>query len=167
MWYGLGQGVAVETRVNSFRNVQLDGQWYVWLALSPHKWGGQCREEVPTARPTLPRMLSSACLLEGSQVLHAHQSTLKLSAHCFSDVVYNTEQHVRVFESLLRAGAWGEPLPTHMMESQGKSVTPILRLPTGPWVCLYSRPANYLNCVKGSGKVLKINMTNSLRVHAR
>src|SRR6218665_593532 len=32
----------------------------------------------------------------------------------FSDIVYNTEFHIRVVEVLIRSGLWGERLPDHV-----------------------------------------------------
>ena len=39
----------------------------------------------------------------------------------YRDIVYNTEQHIRVFESLLKGGDWGEKLPD-FMAAPGKNL---------------------------------------------
>ena len=45
----------------------------------------------------------------------------------YRDIVYNTEQHIRVFESLLKGGDWGEKLPD-FMAAPGKDLAGIFNV---------------------------------------
>ena len=43
---------------------------------------------------------------------------------CFSDIVHNTDKHIRVVEQLLKCEQWGEPLPDVITAPAAPAIPP-------------------------------------------